>query len=194
MLPDTSKYKDAQVDYDIYLLKKKLCKRLSLYDIEISGDSIEVRFWIEPALYSPSQLYILKGTNSDWTVLHYILFERQINPGKDDLKTWDGVKNPRLDSIKMETLSPFKMTWESYISQLDIDSLWTLPSQSELEGSFGGLDGVSYSIELTDKNRYKLIHYSNPSSHVDKDINFRRFIDFQDKIIGPLSYNKMLAH
>jgi hypothetical protein len=190
ILPDTLKHREAWIEHDTYLLKKKLCQRLSLYDLESSTDSVEIRFWTEPALFSPSQLYILKGFNSDWTIFHYTLYERHFNPDKDDYKTWDGYKNPKFDSIIVESLRPLKMTWTKYIAQLNIDSLWTFPSQSELAGSFGANDGVSYTLELADKTRYRLIHYSNPNFHVDKDINFKKFIDFQYNLIGPVSFDK----
>lgn len=187
ILPDTTGNKRAQVEHDIYSTNKKITTQLSLSDISVNKDSLEIRFWVAPALYGPIQLYILKCRDSVWSLTQNLIYLKTFDPEKDDYRKWDGYKNPFVDSVFIRQLKPVGVSWDNYIDQLKIDSLWTLKSQSEFDGKFGALDGISYSLEISDRQRYKFVHYNNPYSHTDEDESHRRIMEFEGKLFYKLN-------
>ena len=189
-IADTTNNIEAQVDFRVYKEKKELCKRLCLYDLENGSDSFELRFWKEPSMWEPNILYILKGIDTSWLLYHYQLYEHHYEINSKQYL--DQANNLRIDSFKVEALLPQKMTWTKYISNLHLDSIWKLPSQSELKNRWGFRDGdgEAFTLELATKAKYKLIHYSNPDNKDEQ--NHKIFVRFINNLIEPLIYNGMV--
>ena len=191
IIPDTTNNILAQIELEHFQVKKLLCKELGIYDAGNSKDSIELRIWDEPSMWEPHELYIIKGTDSSWKAIRYIFYQRHNNYETEDYKYWDADKEPIIDSIEAKSVFPQKMTWKNYIANLQIDSLWKFPSQSEIKGDYGCVDGIGYTIELKDKRRYKAFRYHCPRGR--NELNHIRFAELIDKIKAPLSYKGMHA-
>jgi len=185
ILADTTNNVGAQVEYEIYKAKKELCKKLCLYDLEAGTDSFELRLWIEPSMWEPHSLYILKGIDTSWLVYFYQYYQRHDSYETDADKAWDSFRNPRIESMIVKTLKPKKISWKAYLDILKLDSIWAYISQSEVKKYRGAVDGQSYSLEIADKHRYKFIHYNNPNAETS-DSNHIRFSRFIENLIGPL--------
>jgi hypothetical protein len=187
IIADTSNNIAAQVELEEYDIKKLLCVELGIYDIENSKDSIEVRLWHEPSMWEPHELFIIRGKDTSWKALRYVFYQRRNNFETEDYKYWDAHKQPIIDSFKAESLFPGNMGWEQYVASLQIDSLWNFPSQSELEGDFGCLDGSGHTIEIKDRHRYKAFRYRCPRGR--EEPHHQRFTRIIDNIEAPLFYD-----
>ena len=167
--------------------KRNLCQRLALYDIEKGTSNFELRMWLIPSMWDPSILYILKGNDTTWTLFHYqyyTLHSTAMNHYYD---------NPVVDSVTMESVRPQKINWETYIQNLQLDSLWHLQTESSIKDkSFLALDGHVYLLELSSKGRYKYLYYTLPEHFQEKDINHKKFVDFKNRLVDPIIYNGMI--
>jgi hypothetical protein len=143
ILPLNYSFKNEQ-DY----LKRKnfLCNRLALYDIEKGEDNFELRVWFMPSMWDPSILYILKAKDTTWTLFHYQFYTlRATDPNHF-------YNSPLVDSVVMESVRPLKTNWQTYINNLQLDSLWNLQTESLIKGkTFNMLDGHRYLLELSNK-------------------------------------------
>jgi hypothetical protein len=162
---------------------RKLTKELSLYDLKNETIDYELRAW-KMRTYEPSILYVLKCSDSIWTLRHYQYYHRSEN--FDD-------SPPIIDSVIMETVKPQKMAWSNYIKQLNLDSIWNLKTESAIKGkSFEVLDGWIWLLEISNKKDYKYFYYTVPEFFKDKDINHKNFTDFIKRLIEPIIYNGMI--
>ncbi len=166
--------------------KRALCKKLALYDIEKGTDDFELRVWLIPSMWDPSILYILKGKDTTWTLFHYQYYTLRataLNQYYD---------HPNLDSVIMESVRPQKINWQTYINNLQLDSLWNLKTESEIKAkSFGVADGHRYILELSNKGKYKYLFYTTPEYFKDKDDNHKKFTEFNKRLVDPIIYNGM---
>lgn len=178
-----------------YLKRKMiLCNRLALYDIEKGTNDFELRIWFIPSMWDPSTLYILKANDTTWTLFHYQIYMHRAT--SEDHHYDDPVveyyNNPIVDSVVMESVIPQKTNWRTYINNLQLDSLWSLQTESSIKGkTFAMLDGHRYLLEISNERKYKYLFYTNPEYFQDKDINHKRFIDFKKRLIEPIIYNGM---
>lgn len=171
-----------------------LCNRLALYDIEKGTNDFELRIWFIPSMWDPSTLYILKANDTTWTLFHYQIYMHRAT--SEDHHYDDPVveyyNNPIVDSVVMESVIPQKTNWRTYINNLQLDSLWSLQTESSIKGkTFAMLDGHRYLLEISNERKYKYLFYTNPEYFQDKDINHKRFIDFKKRLIEPIIYNGM---
>ena len=164
--------------------KRNLCNRLALYDIEKGTQNFELRVWQIPSMWDPSILYILKANDSSWTLFHYQYYTLRCT----DINHY--YDNPVIDSVVMESLKPQKISWSNYIKNLYLDNLWGLQTESAIEGKqFIIDDGARYLVELSDKGKYKYLYLTQPDYFQDKDINHKKFVEFQKRLIDPVIYN-----
>jgi len=192
IIADTTKSIDAKIEFEEYQVKKLLCSELGIYELENSQDSLELRLWYEPSIWEPHMLYIIKGNDTLWKAIRYIFYQRRNNFETQDYKVWNAYKDPIIDTLKAETLFPAEMSWRNYISILQIDSLWMFPSQSELKGSYGCVDGSGYTVEIKDRIRYKAFHYQ--CARGIKELHHEKFTELVENIIAPLSLKGMVSH
>jgi hypothetical protein len=170
-----------------YLSRKRLlCRALAMYDIEKGVEEYELRMWLIPSMWDPSILYVLKKSDTVWTLFHYQFYTmRSTNPNH----YYD---NPIIDSVVMESVKPQKTNWQTYINSLHLDSLWNLHTESSINGkAFAMLDGHRYLLEFSDKGKYKYLFYTTPEYFQDKDINHKSFADFKKRLVEPIIYNGM---
>lgn len=166
--------------------KRQLCSKLALYDIEKGSLDYELRMWLIPSMWDPSILYILKRSDSLWTLFHYQFYAMRLT---DPNKYYS---NPVVDSVVMESVRPQKTDWKDYINNLQLDSLWNLQTESSIKDkTFGMLDGHRYLLEFNNGGRYKYVFYTTPEFFKDKDINHKKFTEFKKRLVDPIIYNAM---
>ena len=170
-----------------YLKRKRLLsKRLALYDLENGTEAFELRVWLIPSMWDPSILYILKAKDTSWTLYHYQFYTYRAT---DPNHYYD---DPLIDSVVMESVRPLKTNWNTYIQNLQLDSLWNLQTESSIKGkTFRRVDGHRYLLELSAKRKYKYLFYTTPEHFQDKDINHKKFTDFIDNLVDPIIYKGM---
>ena len=151
IIADTTGNFVAKAEFEDFLFKKVLCKEMCIYDLESGTDSIELRLWVESSMVEPHELYIIKGNDNKWRAFRYLYYSRRFDSGKRIGNLWINYKGPTIDSMKAESFFPLNKGWTAYIYALQLDSLWSFPSQSELRGSFGCVDGTLYTVELADQ-------------------------------------------
>lgn len=177
---------EYKIEQDYLQRKRNLCKKLALYDIEKGTDDFELRMWLIPSMWDPSILYILKGQDTTWTLFHYQFYTLRAT---DQYHYYD---NPLVDSVVMESVMPQKTNWTTYIKNLQLDSLWSLKTESAITGkSFGVLDGHRYLLEFNKRGQYKYLFYTAPEYFQDRDINHKRFTEFKARLVDPIIYKGM---
>jgi hypothetical protein len=148
--------------------------------------NFELRMWSIPSMWDPSVLYILKASDTTWTLFHYQYYTLR----STDLNHY--YDNPVVDSVVMESVSPQKFSWTTYVRNLQLDSLWNLQTESAIKDkSFGMLDGHRYILEFSNQGKYKYLFYTTPDYFQDKDINHKKFIEFQKRLVDPIIYKGM---
>jgi hypothetical protein len=92
----------------------------------------------------------------------------------------------------MESVRPQKTSWQNYIRNLQLDSLWKLQTESSIKGKkFSVTDGHRYLLELGGKGKYKWLFYTMPEYNQDKDINHKKFMEFKKHLVDPIIYKGM---
>ena len=190
-ITNSNSYKNEQ---DYLKRKRILCNRLALYDNQKATDSLELRMWLIPSFWDPSILYILKGNGSQWTLFHYQIY-MQTATSQDhyyDDPVIEYFNNPLVDSVAMESVRPQKTNWQTYISNLQLDSLWNLQTESSIKGTtFAMLDGYRCLLELSEKGRYKYLFFTAPDYFQNRNINHKEFTEFQKRLVEPIIYKGM---
>ena len=84
---------------------------------------------------------------------------------------------------------PEKNVATSDFKDLNIEKMWTIPSQSEMKNgqAFGCNDGHAILIELSDKNRYKYSLYMCPDLQSTKDSTFGN-VEYFIKTVNKLAH------
>jgi len=137
--------------------KRQLSSKLALYDLEKSSPDYELRMWFIPSYWDPYILYVLKRSDSLWTLFHYQFYTLRAT---DPNHYYD---NPVVDSVVMESVRPQRTNWATYINNLQLESLWDLQTESSIKGKdFGMLDVDRYLLEFNKKGRYKYVFYTMP--------------------------------
>ena len=182
-ITNSHSYKNEQQ----YLKRKRLLSnQLALYDIEKGTQDFELRMWHLSSMWDPSILYILKSKDTTWTLFHYQYYTLRATPINNYYDS------PLVDSVIMESVRPQKTNWQAYINNLQLDSLWNLQTESSIKGmNFDAVDGYRCILEFTDKGKYKYLFYTTPIFFQDKDINHKKFIEFQKRLIDPIIYRGM---
>lgn len=159
IIPDSNRYPAAVREHRFLALQKEWCKKLSLYEASNGTDSFEVRLWKEKGDHIPLTLTLMKWYKGKWTKYCYSFFQRHGHTGP---------AQQQVDSFSVQTCDPLNNNWKPFLDSLDIPSAWSLPSQSELPGNYGGLPGESFVVELVDKRKYKILFYADPASFVQE--------------------------
>jgi hypothetical protein len=152
-IPDSTNSFYAREFYKDYKRTRQIEALFNLPDISDGTKNFELRFWSLSSFYDPQSIYILIKNKSDWNlkVIKY--------------------NSSSKDSITAETNMTFR---DDFISKLNLERYWSLPSQSEMKNgdSFGCTDGNTILLELSDFSRYKYIGVRCPEMHVSKDSTF----------------------
>jgi hypothetical protein len=136
-------------------IKEKL---LGLPNLESGFDSIQIRLWVDYALYKGRELYVIKNQYGKWTAEVYKMFvERDA-----------AAETEEIISKQVFSVTP-KIGWEDLIDSLLILRIETLPTMHDIPGLVDGWDdGVDYNIEFATNYRYKYYGYHLPEEFQDK--------------------------
>ena len=174
---DTSKYKQAICDLDLINFYQKLSSQLNLSDISTIGtDSIEYRVWKAAAFCPFTELFILKGIDTSWTISYYKMYPREYDYDNPKHKSWNPLKDPIIDSLTSKSLRLNLNMIIDINSSINPDSIWSLPSQCEIKGNYGATDGSWFSMEVASKNKYKFLFYNNPTGYFSQEVNHTKFL------------------
>ena len=162
-------YKSGEI-ISYYSTIKKYENMFKLDTIENGFDSLQIRVWYHyPKFRTPKNVFILKKQNNTWTTMLYSL-------DKDSLI----IINPK---------SNLNMVIHSILK----NKIMTLPNMDDIKGLEDGyVDGESYTIEISDKNHYRLYHYHVPEVFEVKFKDVKRLVNIL-KIIKA-EFNIPLAH
>lgn len=100
----------------------------------VKKGNLEIRIW-RGFGREPLEGVILKQTDNHWSGLH--------------------LKETDIDKAEVENLSPPKSGWESFWQQLVDKEILTLRDSSEIGCGEGGIDGVSYVVEINQNKIYR---------------------------------------
>ena len=128
-------YKSGEI-ISYYSTIKKYENIFKLDTIENGFDSLQIRIWYHyPKFRTPKHVFILKKQNNTWTTMLYSF-------DKDSLM----IINPKSNLNKV-------------IHNILKNKIMTLPNMDDIKGLEDGYaDGESYTIEISDKNHYRLYH------------------------------------
>ena len=162
-------YKSGEI-ISYYSTIKKYENMFKLDTIENGFDSLQIRVWYHyPKFRTPKNVFILKKQNNTWTTMLYSL-------DKDSLI----IINPKSNLNKV-------------IHNILKNKIMTLPNMDDIKGLEDGYaDGESYTIEISDKNHYRLYHYHVPEIFERKFKDVKRLMNTL-KIIRA-EFNIPLAH
>ncbi|MDX2047845.1 MAG: hypothetical protein SFU87_13725 [Chitinophagaceae bacterium] len=187
IIADTTGNRAATGDHLTFIHNNKVSQQINLREISKGADSIELRLWKYESFFSRDELYIFKLKDSLWHISHSLIYLRDQDYDKPYNKKWDPFTQPIVDSASAQSICISDREWKDSFPEFKIDSIWLLPSQSEINmpPELGFLDGVSYCLEIADKKRYKLIKYGNPDYFFDKmgDSNHSKFLDVMNTLI-----------
>ena len=169
-IPDSLGTFYSRQEYNDYKKLKTISAQLKLDSLENDTSSLEIRVWSLSSYFNPQSVRILKKRNGKY-LLSLITF--YVAP-----QNWETGK---IDSIRPELRVQIS---SSDIEKLKIDSIWKLPSQSEMSNgdSFGCVDGSDLLLEMSNKVKYKYSFYRCPYILRERDKVFETIDIFSNKI------------
>ena len=182
-LPDTAL--TNRIDHG-YVYSNQLRRELNLKDLRIGVDSFEFRIYEEFSLGTPDRLFIIKNENYKWkcSLYHYwtIRLEKE-----SPMRIEEMISNTFVDSCSFKNIIPL-CGWNKFIDTLNHLNLFSLPSQSEINGFSDGVeDGIDFRFEVATKERYKYYSYHCPEIY--KDVNNKKatqILEFIGRQIDPI--------
>lgn len=119
-----------------------------LREARLKKEDVEIRIWRGFGL-SPLEAVILKRRDNQWSAQH--------------LKTdnhYDFAK------VEVKELNQPKSGWELFWKQIVDKEILTLPDASEINCGDGGIDGISYVVEINQNKTYRTYKLSPDYSNV----------------------------
>jgi hypothetical protein len=154
---DIPKNNKGNTDFFYRLLGNRR-KFLHLDSLEHGFDSIQIRIWFNYSLARTKHLFVFKFTNDSWSGM---LFEMQLEyDSRADFE--------KLVSKKVKTIRPHS-GWKNFSTKLLALDIKTLPNESN-----GGLDGVSYCVEVATRDMYRFYRYWSPETTSSVNLNSRK--------------------
>ena len=186
LIADTTGNRRAYSDISNFDHCRGIARQLNLKDITKGADSIEIRAWYSFSFSHTEELYILKGIDTNWTISYYRIYNRQYDYDNDRGKDWNPYTQPIIDSSESKTIYINTRNWKDSLSKLKLDSIWKIPSQSEIKmpKNIGFTDCDSYRIEIADRHKYKFMYYHCPNAYESKlnDHSQLLFLDYYYRI------------
>jgi hypothetical protein len=169
-IPDSLKNYYAKVEYDYYKKIKVTSQQLKLVSLEKATSDLEIRVWSLHFNFDPQSICILKKEGDSYILSSFKFYLGQQN--------WESGKIDSVVKNKQVKLSI------SDFQNLKLDSIWKLPTQSEMPNgeSFGCVDGSDVIIEMSNKSMYKYLFYRCPFILRDRDPIFEMINSFQGQI------------
>ena len=157
IISDSLNYKQAKINTTL----------LNLSDIDKGSDSIEIRLWSILAMTDLRFLTDLKYSDSTWGLTETTFWDAFSSDNSN-------AKLTELDSSVTKRKRP-SIDFEKIIDSINYFQIQTLPSQHEIPNFVNrAADGVSYTLEISTKDYYKIVSYDNPN--VYNDSSHRKFL------------------
>ncbi len=167
ILTDTTKNHRAKWDLDDFNYRSKLETQLGLSNLKNGADSLEIRLWYDFSFSNSQDLYTLKFVDTNCIVSYFRVYRRNINYDDENRdRSWNPYKDPIIDSSFSKTVSVSKSKFQHF----NLDSVWLLKSQSNLNiaESIGFTDCSSYIMEIADKKRLKYLRHHCSMAYYEK--------------------------
>lgn len=124
-------------------LATSLADMLSLREVSLRGDDIEVRIWRAYDLSTLEGVF-LKRSNGQWSGLHMRF--RTNEQGE-------------IQAAEVEQLKTPKVGWSLFWGKIAEKGILLLPITPENECDTRGLDGIRYIVEINQNNTYRNYQY-----------------------------------
>ncbi|MBC7938131.1 MAG: hypothetical protein H7Y86_22505 [Rhizobacter sp.] len=194
ILTDTTNNHRAKWDLDQIAHYNSICEEIGLNKLYDGAESLEIRAWQQTSFFgmgTDEEIYSLKFADSIVHMTFYRIYCRKGNYDNDTYKTWNAFTEAKVDSF----IAISKTFPSSIIDSLHIDSIWSLKSQSALEipDNIRFTDGTTTSIEIANKEKYKLIKHHVAYAYYEKtkNENIKDFMNFHERVIRHLQVNKV---
>lgn len=183
----TSEIQWTKNDSDIfYLSTQDKVKQLGLDSLQNGSDSLQIRIWYDYSTDRTRKLFVINKTNSIWTASLYTM--TVIDRIGTDLKELNSPEKIRLE--KTENLQP-KNGWDRFINKILSLQIISLPDMYSIPGMKVGMeDGVTYSIEVAMRHKYRFYSYSNPDEIKGKYWQAKNMVDIIDLLETELEVRK----
>jgi hypothetical protein len=154
---DTTFKKEIPTTGYSYKSDKYKEKQLGLESLESGFETLQIRLWVDYALYKGKELYIIKNKNSKWTAEVYKMMTERSVEGEDSIV-----------SKEIKNVTP-KSGWDSLLTNLVNLKIVTLPNMDNIPGVVDMIDdGVDFNIEIASKYQYRFYGYHVPEQFQDK--------------------------
>lgn len=131
-------------------------RQLKLENIESGFENLQIRLWVDYALYKGRELYIIKNINGNWSSEVYNMMTARSAENEDSII-----------SKVIKTVTP-KSGWDSLVTNLLNLKIATLPDMGNIPGLVDIIDdGVDYNIEIAGKYQYRFYGYHVPEYFQD---------------------------
>lgn len=152
----SSQHSTTRLIPDSFIYKYTLndTRLLGLPKIHDGVDSFELRIW-SSSITNYNHLVILRYSKTNWRL--------------ENIKFWTRIDTNERE-IDSSIIAPLKtkLSLDKILQSLDKLQIESLPTQHGIPGFRSSWeDGVSYTIELSKQNYYKIIWYSNPDKYSD---------------------------
>jgi hypothetical protein len=154
---DTTFKKEIPTTGYSYKSDKYKEKQLGLENLESGFETLQIRLWVDYALYKGKELYIIKNRNGKWTAEVYKMMTGRSVEGEDSII-----------SKEIKNVTP-KSGWDSLLTNLLNLKIATLPNMNNILGLVDMIDdGVDFNIEIASKYQYRFYGYHSPEYFQDK--------------------------
>lgn len=178
IIADTMGNVAAKLDWEDFNRRSKVENQLELSNLRYGADSLEIRIWCDFSFGNSQELYTLKLFDTNCMITFFRVYLRPINY---DNRCWDREWNPDHDPIVDSAFSRTITISKSKVHYLNLDSVWLLKSQSELDisDSIGFTDCNTYILEIADRRRLRYLRYSCPVLYFQKT-KVNEFLKYED--------------
>ena len=183
----TSEIQWTKNDSDIfYISTQDKVKQLGLDSLQNGSDSLQIRIWYGYSTDITRKLLVINKTNLFWTASLYTM--TVIDRIGTDLKEMNSPEKIRLE--KTENLQP-KNGWDRFINKILSLQIISLPDMYSIPGMKVGVeDGVTYSIEVAMRHKYRFYSYSNPDEIKEEYWQAKNMVDIIDLLETELEVRK----
>lgn len=145
--PGWAQKHSGRKNLDSMLMEQKI-HQLGLESLEKGYDSLQIRVWFDYSMAKTKHLVVLKRNHGQWDGRLYTM-----------QTAWYGDTDSM--TIVRHTVRKVvpEMGWNNFTSKLFDQNITTLP-----EGEDGGMDGVTYNIEIATKKSYRHYKYWSPET------------------------------
>ena len=160
-----------QVDFDV-VRQMHLDKELNIDILNNGSENFELRFWTTFGPTNGGKVLIIKKVENEWVCFDYY-FHKTRKDIKGEYTYYKQATNFTVDSLLVKKKQPMT-NWKTFFSEIKNQNIYTLPSQSELEGYKSIVDdGYGYTVEFAYKWIYRTYYYNCPDLYENEFVECR---------------------